>query len=191
LPIAARAVPVLLATLVLASCVPRSGVRQDDLWQCAKPDSPDCAAAREQLQRVRYPLTADHLVAASNRALGDLNFETRRDDARRTVSGDYFATAPTHPKQLDDLFRQTLKSYAAATVTAQVEVLVDTDGAAAVRLRLYAAAAGAAPRLIDNVAPYQIFFSQLGAELGTPAAPPKEDNPRDRPRPISPSISGV
>ena len=60
-----------------------------------------------------------------------------------------------------------------------------------VRLRLYAAAPGAAPQLIDSVAPYQIFFSQLGAELGEPVALPKEDNLPGRPRPISPSISGV
>ena len=48
--------------------------------------SAQCAAAREHFQVVRYPtMSADRLVAAASRALGDLNFESNRDDAQATL----------------------------------------------------------------------------------------------------------
>jgi hypothetical protein len=144
---------------------------------------------------VRYPgEPAAHLVAAASRALGDLNFETTRDDERRIVSGDYIDSAPTHSKLLDDLFKKTLKDYQPAALSARVEVLPppDQQTGAEVRLRLYYARPDAAsPQPIDSVAPYQIFFNQLGIELGEAVAPPPPVEPRERPRPLSPSISGV
>jgi len=186
--------PVLAGILLLCACTPDRGVRRDDVWQCIDRNSADCAAARERFQVVRYPtMSADQLVAASSRALGDLNFESNRDDAQGRVSGDYIASAPTHEKQLDLVFKRNLKSYAAASISAQVQILrlPDQDTGADVRLQLYAVVDGAPPSLIDSVALYQIFFSQLGFELGAPAAPPPEDKPQDRRRPVVPSISGV
>jgi hypothetical protein len=186
--------PVLAGMLLLCACTPDRGVRRDDVRQCMAPDSAECAAARERFQVVRYPtMSADQLVAASSRALGDLNFEADRDDAQGRVSGSYIASAPTHEKQLDLVFKRNLKSYGAAQISAQVQILrlPDQDTGADVRLRLYAAIDGAAPSLIDSVALYQIFFSQLGFELGAPAAPPPEDKPQDRRRPVVPSISGI
>ncbi len=184
----------LLGLLLLAGCTPDRGVRRDEVLQCIAKDSPECVAAREQFQVVRYPtMTADQLVAASSRALGDLNFEADRDDAQGRVSGDYIASAPTHDKQLDQVFKKNLKNYGPAPITAQVQILpLPNQGTGAdVRLRLYAALDGAAPSLIDSVALYQIFFSQLGVELGAPPAPLPEDKPRDRRRSVVPSISGV
>ena len=184
----------LTGALLLAACTPDRGVRRDEVPDCIDKASAQCAAAREHFQVVRYPtMSADRLVAAASRALGDLNFESNRDDAQGRVSGDYIAAAPTHEKQRDDLFKKSLKGYATAAVTAQVEILPlpSQDTGANVRLRLYAAVDGAAPALIDSVALYQIFFSQLGAELGEPMAPVPEAQPRDRPRPLVPSISGV
>ncbi len=184
----------LLGLLLLAACTPDRGVRREEVQACVDKDSPQCAAAREQFQSVRYPtMGGDRLVAAASRALGDLNFEPTRDDAAGKVSGDYIAAAPTHKNQLDELFKKNLKNYAPAPLTAQVEILplAGKDVGAEVRLRLYIAVDGAAPELIDSVAPYQIFFSQLGVELGAPPPPPPEDKPKDRRQQIKPSISGV
>ena len=189
-----RGLSLAIGMLLLAACTPDRGVRRDDVLQCIDPASAECSAARERFQVVRYPtMSADQLVAASSRALGDLNFEADRDDAQGRVSGDYIASAPTHEKQLDLVFKRNLKSYGAAPITAQVQILrlPGQDTGADVRLRLYAATDGAAPSLIDSVALYQIFFSQLGFELGAPAAPPPEDKPQDRRHPVVPSISGV
>jgi hypothetical protein len=166
----------LIGTLLLASCTPRRGLRQDEVWECTDKASPECAAAREHFQLVRYlAFPPAHLVAASARALGDLNFDTNRDDDKGKVSGVFIASAPTHSGQLDGLLRKNLKSYVPAAVSAEVEILPlpDQDIGADVRLRLYFAAAGAAAQPIDSVAPYQIFFSQLGRELGAAPAPPR------------------
>ncbi|MBV8087556.1 MAG: hypothetical protein JO247_22330, partial [Chloroflexi bacterium] len=44
---------------------------------------------------------------------------------------------------------------------------------------------------VDSVGPYQIFFRQLGIELGaTPEPLPDEEQQRPKPRTV-PSISGV
>lgn len=167
--------------------------------ECADPDSAACAEARDGFQLVRYPtMSVDRLVAASSRALGDLNFEPERDDAQRQVSGHYIASAPVHDKQLDQLFRKTVKAYVpgqeALPLTAQVEVtaLADHDTGGSVRLRLFLATEGGAPRQVDSVAPYQIFFRQLGVELGATPVPVEEDeDKRKQRRPMAPSISGV
>lgn len=191
----ALGLPLLAGVLALAACItPDRGVRRDEVQACIDKASPQCAAAREQFQSVRYPtMSAGHLVAAASRALGDLDFEPTRDDAQNKVSGEYIASAPTHKNQLDELFRKNLKIYGPAPLTAQVEILplAGQEVGADVRLRLYTAADGAAPTLIDSVAPYQIFFSQLGVELGAPPPPPPEDKPKDRRQQIKPSISGV
>ncbi|WP_029921653.1 hypothetical protein [Nevskia soli] len=186
---------VLLGLSLLAACTPDRGVRRDEVRACIDKESPACAAARVQFQSVRYPtLSADRLVAAGSRALGDLNFEPTRDDAGNKVSGEYIASAPVHKNQLDELFRKNLKNYGTASLTAQVDILPlpGKDVGADVRLRLYTVAGeGMSPELIDSVAPYQIFFSQLGVELGAPPPPPPEDKPKDRRHPVAPSISGV
>ena len=187
----------LAAALLQPACsyTPDRGVHRDDTRQCIAPDSAECAAAREHFQVVRYPnFTADQLVAASSRALGDLDFETERDDRNRRVSGDYVASAPVHKGQLDEVFRNNLKQYKAAPLTAKVEItpLPQQDIGAEVRLRLYTPQDGAEPQLVDSVALYQVFFSQLGVELGAPPAPlPQEDGPKDRRKAVVPSISGV
>jgi hypothetical protein len=163
----------LTSASLLISCTVERGLRHGEVWECANKASPDCAAARERFQVVRYlTFSSDHLVAASATALGDLNFDTRRDDAQGKVSGDFIATAPTHSGQFDELMKNTLKTYAPAAVSAQVDVspLPNRDTGADVRLRLYFAVAGSTPQLIDNVAPYQLFFRQLGSELGNPPA---------------------
>lgn len=187
-----------MAALLLAACghAPDRGAHRDDASQCVAPDSAECAAARERFQVVRYPtFRVDQLVVAASRALGDLNFEAERDDRNHRVSGEYVAAAPVHKGQFDELFRKNLKQYGAAPLmTAQVEItpLAQQDTGAEVRLRLFAPQDGAAPQPVDSVAPYQVFFSQLGAELGAPAAPPPpQDNPRERRRQAVPSISGV
>lgn len=186
---------VLLGLSLLAACTPDRGVRRDEVRACIDKESPECAAARAQFQSVRYPtLSAGRLVAAGSRALGDLNFEPTRDDAGNKVSGEYIASAPVHKNQLDELFRKNLKNYGAAPLAAQVDILPlpGKDVGADVRLRLYTVAGeGVPPELIDSVAPYQIFFSQLGVELGAPPPPPPEDKPKDRRHPVAPSISGV
>ncbi len=184
----------LAGALTLSACTPDRGVRRDEVQACIDKGSSQCAAAREQFQSVRYPtMSTSRLVAAASRALGDLDFEPTRDDAQNKVSGEYIATAPTHKNQLDELFRKNLKNYAPAPLTAQVDMLPlpGQDVGADVRLRLYTTVDGAAPALIDSVAPYQIFFSQLGVELGAPPPPPPEDKPKDRRQQIKPSISGV
>lgn len=189
--------PVLVAGLLLPGCshTPERGAHRDDASQCVAPDSAECAAARERFQVVRYPtFRADQLVVAASRALGDLNFEAERDDRNHRVSGEYVGSAPVHKGQFDELFRKNLKQYGAAPLTAQVEItpLPQQDTGAEVRLRLFAPQDGAAPQPVDSVAPYQVFFSQLGAELGAPVAPPPpQDNPRERRRQAVPSISGV
>jgi hypothetical protein len=195
-----RLAPGLIAVLLLAACSTSGGGPRGVVGECAAdPSSAACAAAREGFQTVRYPtLQADRLVAAASRALGDLNFEPQRDDARRQISGRYIAGAPVHDKQLDQLFRQTLKAYAPGQdldgLSAEVSVLplAGSDTGANVRLQLFLAGNDGAPHPVDAVGPYQIFFSQLGAELGAPPAPPPDDSPNKRQkRPVVPSISGV
>ncbi|HZR34428.1 MAG TPA: hypothetical protein VFA75_03555 [Nevskia sp.] len=194
---------VLLLCLALlpAACStpgPRNDVR-GEVRECADPGSPACAAAREGFQLVRYPtMGSDRLVAAASRALGDLNFEAERDDARRHVDGSYVAAAPVHDKQLDELFRKTLKGYAPdrdlSALSAQVDVLPipDRDVGGNVRLQLFLAGADGTAQPVDSVGPYQIFFRQLGIELGAPAAPVEEDSDRKKRKPqLAPSISGV
>ncbi len=167
-----RGVVSCVGAALLLGCNGQRALRSDQVEACTDPASAVCAAARDSFQLVRYPtFDAAHLVAVSNRALGDLDFETRRDDAQRKVAGDYIASAPVHSKQLDDQFRRTLKRYGQAAISAVVEVtpLAGRETGADVRLRIYAAVPGAeAPQPIDSVAPYQLFFSQLGFELGAP-----------------------
>ncbi|MDR3414935.1 MAG: hypothetical protein P4L83_02010 [Nevskia sp.] len=167
---------------VLAACTaarPRTG----EVAACADQGSPACAAARDGFQRVHYTnIQPGRLVVASSRALGDLNFEVgERDDAGGRVEADYVAAAPVHEKQLDEKFKEAMHPYAGARVAAAVTVTPGEAGAE-VRLRLTAVPAdGAAPRPIDSVTPYQLFFSQLGFELGLNAATvpePKEERHR-------------
>lgn len=189
-----------LAAAVAACTTPeqRNDLR-GQVRECADPDSAACAEAREGFQRVRYPtMPPDRLLAAASRALGDLNFEADRDDARRKVSGSYVPGAPVHDKQLDQLFRKTVKAYAsgqeAPPLGAEVEVtaLPDSDVGGSVRLRLFLAAAGGAPQPVDSVAPYQIFFRQLGVELGAAPAPVEDDSESKKHKPrLVPTISGV
>jgi len=170
-----------------------------EVRECADKDAPACAAARDGFQRVRYPtMGADRLVAAASRALGDLNFEADRDDAQRRVSGAYVAAAPVHDKQLDELFSKTLKRYAPgqdlAALSARVEVtpIPGSDTGGNVRLQLFLAGAGGTAQPVDSVGPYQIFFRQLGIELGAAPAPLDDDsNKKTRKPPMAPSISGV
>lgn len=192
-----RLAPVLVPVLLLTACSSGGGLR-GVVGECAgDPSSAACAAAREGFQTVRYPsLPAERLVAAASRALGDLDFEPQRDDARREVSGSYIAGAPVHDKQLDQLFRQTLKAYAPGRdlggLSAQVGVLPLPEGGASLRLQLFLAAGDGTPQPVDVVGPYQIFFSQLGAELGAAPVPPPDDGQKKREkRPLVPSISGV
>lgn len=185
--------------VLLSACAADHGALRGDVPECAEPDSAACATAREGLQQVRYPtMTVDRLVAAASRALGDLNFETSRDDARAQVGGSYVASAPVHPRQLDELFRSTLKHFApsleALGLTAQAEVqgLPGSDVGGIVRLRLYRAGDNGAALLIDSVAPYQVFFRQLGVELGAAPTPVEDDSDRKKHKPqVAPSISGV
>lgn len=182
----------LLAAVLLSACAADGGAPRADVRECADADSPACAEAREGFQLVRYPtMTPDRLVAAASRALGDLNFETSRDDANGKVSGSYVAAAPVHAKQLDELFRKTLKNQLAegAELTAQAEVqaLANATTGGSVRLRLYR---GGAP--IDSVGPYQVFFRQLGVELGAAPTPVEDDADKKVRKPqLAPSISGV
>ena len=167
--------------------------------ECADPDAPGCAEAREGFQLVRYPtMPVDRLVAAASRALGDLNFETERDDVQRKVSGSYIAGAPVHDKQLDQLFHMTVKAYLpgqdAPSLSALVEVLAlpDREVGGSVRLRLFLAGQGGAALPLDSVAPYQVFFRQLGVELGAPPTPIEDEGDKKRHKPpMAPSISGV
>jgi hypothetical protein len=193
---ARRAAPLL--ALLLAACGSRGGMH-GVVYECADPASAACAAAREGFQVVRYTsLPPDRLIGAASRALGDLDFEPERDDAGRKVSGRYVASAPVHDKQLDQLFRQTLKAYAPgqdlAALRAEVSAqpLAGGDSGATLRLQLFLPGADGAPRPVDAVGPYQIFFSQLGTELGAPPAPPPEEpGTRHERRPLAPAISGV
>lgn len=197
-PSAARRAAPLLA-LLLAGCSSHGGVH-GVVYECQDdPASAACATAREGFQVVRYTtLPTDRLVGAASRALGDLDFEPERDDAGRKVSGSYIATAPVHDKQLDELFRKTLKAYAPgqdlAALRAEVSAqpLAGSDSGASLRLQLFLPGADGAPRPVDAVGPYQIFFSQLGVELGAPPAPPPEEpGKRREKRTLSPSLSGV
>jgi len=101
-------------------------------------------------------------------------------------------------KQLDELFRKTLKAYAPgqdlAALRAEVSAqpLAGSDSGASLRLQLFLPGADGAPRPVDAVGPYQIFFSQLGVELGAPPAPPPEEpGKRREKRTLAPGISGV
>ena len=191
----------LLSAAALAACTTpeqRNDLR-GQVRACADPDAPACAEAREGFQLVRYPtMGTDRLVAAASRALGDLNFETERDDAQRKVTGSYIAGAPVHDKQLDQLFHKTVKAYVPSqdmpALSAQVEVsaLPDRDTGGSVRLRLFLAGAGGAALPLDSVGPYQIFFSQLGIELGATPVPLDDDGDKKKHRQqMAPSISGV
>jgi hypothetical protein len=188
-----------LLALLLAACSSSGGLH-GVVGECLDaPGSAACAAARDGFQLVRYPaLPADRLVAAASRALGDLDFEPERDDAQRRVGGRYIATAPVHDRQLDQLFRKTLKAYAPdqdlAALRAEVSVqpIAGSDTGATLRLQLFLPGADGAPLPVDAVGPYQIFFSQLGGELGAPLAPlPGDGDRKHEKRPLAPSISGV
>jgi len=191
----------LCALALLSACATpeqRNELR-GEVRECADKDAPACAAAREGFQLVRYPtMGAGRLVVAASRALGDLDFEPDRDDAQRRVGGAYVASAPVHPKQLDELFRQTLKRYAPdqdlAGLGARVDVvpIPGSEVGATVRLQLFLAGEGGVAVPVDSVAPYQIFFRQLGLELGATPAPLDDDSDRKKRKPqMAPSISGV
>jgi hypothetical protein len=187
----------LLPALLLAACAGSGGLHGAVEECVADATSAACAAVRDGFQLVRYPTQpADRLVAAASRALGDLDFEPERDDAARKVGGRYIAVAPVHDKQLDQLFRKTLKAYAPdrdlAALSAQVGVEPLGDAGATVRLQLFLPGTDGAPQPVDTVGPYQIFFSQLGVELGAAPAPLPDDTrkPREK-RPMAPSIGGV
>ncbi len=195
-----RALLLCLALLPAACATPeqRNELR-GEVRECADKDAPACAAAREGFQLVRYPtMGPDRLVAAASRALGDLNFEAERDDAQRRVSGSYIVSAPVHDKQLDELFRQTLKRYApgqdlsALSARVDVQPIAGGDVGGNVRLQLFLTGEGGAAQPVDSVAPYQIFFRQLGIELGATPLPLDDDSDRKKHKPqMAPSISGV
>ena len=196
----ARRLSLCLLALLAACATPeqRNDLR-GEVRACADKDAPACAAAREGFQLVRYPtMGPDRLVVAASRALGDLNFEAERDDAQRRVSGTYVAGAPVHPRQLDELFLQTLRRYAPgqdlAGLGARVEVLpiAGSDTGGNVRLQLFLAGEGGAAMPVDSIGPYQIFFRQLGIELGAAPAPLDDDADQKKRKPqMAPSISGV
>ena len=190
-----------LAAVLLAACAtPADRLRHVEVAACADKEAAGCEAARAGFQRLSYDsLDADKLTVAAARALGDLNFEVERDDARHQAAGAYVDSAPVHDKQLDSLFRGTLKPYQPAVISARVEVLplAGRDSGGEVRLRLFAAAdSGGQPAPVDSVGPYQVFFRQLGQELGLPDVDTAVDDAgkkreRQRPRAISPSIGGL
>ncbi|MDB5986134.1 MAG: hypothetical protein JWR16_1187 [Nevskia sp.] len=177
-----------LTALLLASCASHDKIRHGEARECADSGSPACIAARHAFQREHYTsISQDRLLAASSRALGDLNFETTRDDAQAQVRAEYVATAPTHKDQLDERFRKSLRNYAAdheaRTVRAQLEVRQPPDDPTGqeVHLLLYAGAEGADDSsLIDNPALYQIFFNALGIELGAAPEPLPTDKHKER-----------
>ena len=122
-----------LAAVLLAACAtPADRLRHVEVAACADKEAAGCEAARAGFQRLSYDsLDADKLTVAAARALGDLNFEVERDDARHQAAGAYVDSAPVHDKQLDSLFRGTLKPYQPAVISARVEVLLRRRGPAA------------------------------------------------------------
>lgn len=170
------------ACVLLAAC--STGGARLDVPECARPEATACTAARDRFQVLNYDIaTPDRLVAASSRAIGDLNFElVRRDDAAGIVLGRYVGSAPTHKDQLDSRFHDALRDAASLPLLARIEVgaAPTAGGPVPVRLQLLLPAPdsrdGTAQMPLDRVKPYQIFFQQLSLELGGRVAPPEGDD---------------
>lgn len=178
-----------LAALVLAAC--SSTGPKPEVPECADARSPACAAARDRFQVLNYEVTAPgRLVAASSRAIGDLNFElVRRDDDAGLVLARYVGSAPTHKDQLDSSFHEALRDAASLPLMARIEVGKTVGSGTSVPVRLQfllpPASAGSAtePVPLDRVKPYQIFFQQLSLELGGRISPPEGASRRDDDKP--------
>jgi hypothetical protein len=181
----------------LASCASHGDIPRGVARECADPDSEPCLHARIAFQQVQYTsISQDRLVAASTRALDDLNFETARDDEHAQVRGSYVEAAPTHKDQLDQRFHKFLRDHPdgheAPALIAQVDVISSSAAPAAitVRLRLYNAQNPGSQTQVDEPALYEIFFKQLGFELaGTSAAVPAPSQPS--PRKAAPPPQGI
>lgn len=186
-----RAIISLTPACLLAGCASSSEIPRGVARECADPDSESCIHARIAFQQVQYTsISQDRLIAASTRALDDLNFETARDDEHAQVKGCYVEAAPTHQDQLDQRFHNFLRdhpdAHAAQALIAQVDVVASSAEPAAitVRLRLYNTQTPGSQTLVDEPALYEIFFKQLGFELaGSSAAVqgPNQPSPRKVP----------
>lgn len=181
---------------VLAAC--SSAGSKIDVPECAQPQSPECAAALDRIQVLNYDVTTpDRLVAASSRAIGDLNFELiQRDDSAGRVMGRYVGSAPTHPDLLDSRFHKALGDAASVPLVARIDVGTARVSGGPVPVRVQLLLPGSAKNdpakstPLAQLAPYQILFEQLSLELAGRVAPPPGENQQDEhhKRPQKPGV---